>query len=200
MFFVVLHKLLIIPLKRDLGFWHLCIEYSVRLSNVLFAFWQNKIVFRISQALFLTSFSHCRILKMPKTWVFSLSFEFFPWVLRVFSWVLSFSLSLGFCFIVFVATVAKLACYIDKLSTQRYVMDIDTKPRHNIHLRWIKTWIQRKYTFFKKCRKFKFWAWVLVFSLSFEFFSPWFFFFERQKKAWVSQSLSCRLILLEFWA
>ena len=112
---------------------------------------------------------------MPKTWVFSLSFEFFPWVLRVFSWVLSFSLSLGFCFIVFVSTVAKLACYIDKLSTQRYVTDIDTKPQHNIHLRWIKTCFQRKYNFFKKCRKFKFGAWVLVFSLSFKFFLPWVF-------------------------
>ena len=38
--------------------------------------------------------------------------------------------------------------------------------------------------FFKKYRKFEFWAWVLVFSLS--FFSPWVFISNGQKKpAWL---------------
>ena len=52
-----------------------------------------------------------------------------------------------------------------------------------------KTFFQRKYYFFEKCRKFEFWAWVLVFSLSFEFFSPWVFFRTAKKKPGVYGTL-----------
>ena len=60
-----------------------------------------------------------------------------------------FSLSLGSYFSVFVATVAKLEGYLDLLSMQTCVMDIDTKPGQNKRLRWIKHFF-RESTIFSK--------------------------------------------------
>ena len=103
--------------------------------------------------------------------------EFFPWVLSYFLelwgfflefWV--FSSSLGFCFSVFVATVARLEGYLDYLSMQICVMDINTKPGHNKRLRWIKH-VFRESNFFRKMPK----IWVL--SLSFSFFLEFWGFF-----------------------
>ena len=143
---------------------------------------------------FWPSFSHRRILKMPKNWVFSLSFEFFPWVLSYFLefwgfflqfWF--FSLSLGFYFSVFVATVAKLEGYLDWLSMQTCVMDIDTKPGQNKRLRWIKHFFRESTIFLKNAEilnfevEFQFFPWVL------RVFSPWVFSNGQKKPGLVSK-------------
>ena len=60
----------------------------------------------IHQAFLWTSFSHCRILKMPQNWVFSLSFD-------VFSWVLSFSLEFEVLLFCFCCYSSKLVGYLD---------------------------------------------------------------------------------------
>ena len=69
----------------------------------------SNFISHLSSGFFWTCSSQCRILKMPKSWVFSGVVEFFPWVLRVFFVEFYVSLSLKFLFIFdFVTTVAKL--------------------------------------------------------------------------------------------
>ena len=59
-------------IKCDENFWH----------------WQGCIILHTPGLFFWPSFPHGQHMNMPKIWVFSLSFEFFPWVLR-FSWALT---------------------------------------------------------------------------------------------------------------
>ena len=79
-------------------------------------------------------------------------------------------MNLGFCFSVFVATVAKLEGYLDYLSMQTCVMDIDTKPGHNKCFRWIKHVFRETTILSKNAENLR-----VFFALS--------FFFEWPKKA-----------------
>ena len=114
----------------------------------------------------IAGFQKCR-----KTWVFALSFEYFSWVFGIFPWVLSFFLefwvlSLRFEFLlmfcVFVAPTQSLS-----------QLNLNLPP------------LLQNTIFNKKCRNFEFSAWVSVFSLSFEFYSPWGFIWMAKGEACV---------------
>ena len=108
---------------------------------------------------------------MPKNWVFSLSyecfflsFEFFPTVLRFFlEFLLEFFVSV---------TAAKLVGYLNS-NLPFHSLPFTSQHESSTMDRWIKTVFSEKIISFKKCRKFEFLAWAVVFSLSFEVFSPW---------------------------
>ena len=127
-------------------------------------------VYKSIQGLFWTSFSHQRILKMPKNWVSSLSFEVFSLCFEGFSCVFSYFLEfkvLLLCF--FVATVEKLVTAI-----------LNNLVRRDMLVWW---YVFREYNFFKKMPK------IWVFSLSFSFFLEFWVFFAWQKKAWYKHIL-----------
>ena len=123
------------------------------------------------------SFSHSRISKMPKNlsfclefWVFSLSFEYIPWVLSIFLlffhkvWVFFLEfwvISLRFDF---------LLMFFDFVAPTQSLSQFNLNRPH----------LLENTIFDKKCRNFEFSTWVSVSSLSFEFYSPWVFFSNGQ--------------------
>ena len=104
-------------------------------------------------------FRHVGDAKMPNSWVFGLSFEFFSWVLSFF---LSFSVEF-FCL-----------CFHLLIHSQSYVLNMLINRFKKIKFSVLE----------KKCRNIEFSSWVLSFFLEFWGFFPWVFLSKAKNQAW----------------
>ena len=140
---------------------------SLLLSGLWLIFLQGKYAF--TAGFFWTLFRHPGILKVPTFWVFTLSFEFFPWVLSFF---LSFLRKLlDFLHLVRILNAALL--YFCGTSGIFHTLFLQK------YFKWNNLYKKTR----QKCRKIELFPWVFSFFLEFRVFYPWVFSSMAKKQA-----------------